>query len=111
MKNISKATHTPGPWKKLGRDIVSTKAIGSQAGDFFLVCNVGINTDCQTVEKCDANATLIAAAPELLAICKVMIAFLQTPIDLRAKDDLKVIILEMNQAIAKAEGRINKELR
>jgi hypothetical protein len=49
------AKHTPGPWRVFGYDIGT-----SPDETLAVVCAMDDNTD-------DANATLIAAAPDLLA--------------------------------------------
>jgi hypothetical protein len=56
--------HTPGPWTDDGHDGRDSLIIHSQWGE---VARVGANGD---TSQRDANARLIAAAPELLAALK-----------------------------------------
>ena len=59
--------HTPGPWRAVGRDILSLHAYPRASGP--LVCTVDDNDDRFT----EADARLIAAAPDLLAACEVLL--------------------------------------
>ena len=60
-------------------------------------------TECSR-ERTEAKR-LAAAAPELLRASKALILFLETPMNLRAEDELKGIVLNLHQAIKKAEGK------
>lgn len=53
--------HTPGPWKAVGRDVLSMHAYPRASGP--LVCVVDDNDD----TRWPADSALIAAAPDLLA--------------------------------------------
>lgn len=55
----AKVTHTPAPWTANDSKVFSSYNI--EDGD-FMICRV----DGETYEVADANARLIAAAPELL---------------------------------------------
>jgi hypothetical protein len=58
------STHTPGPWTALldtPRYTAGIHYISIEAGDLFLVKTCG-----RSLEEAQANAHLIAAAPELL---------------------------------------------
>lgn len=86
----TKTQHTPGPWKfELG-----TKTIRSIPENYWLA----------TMDSWDgavdhgANATLIAAAPDLLAACKDAMAALQY-------HGHYGDCIALEAAIAKAEGR------
>jgi hypothetical protein len=98
--------HTPGPWKVGARSC----EWNSPASPYLhvdgdrgpLVAKVRMRQDMDTLggEECLANARLIAAAPDLLAACKMIASFAVsweplTPGDIRVVTD----------AIAKAEGR------
>lgn len=84
--------HSQGPWEAVIKD----------DGSFFIIA-----ADCMAVtgrdacapypERSKANATLIAAAPDLLAMLKVA----QFWLDVDGRFDMQGI----NAAIAKAEGR------
>lgn len=67
---MSTKTHTPGPWEYHNSgfcDVVYTR--GEKLGDGDRICEMyGPNTE--------ANARLIAAAPELLEACKAVFAAL-----------------------------------
>lgn len=92
--------HTKGPWKLDGRDVLGVASDGT----FRCVCS-----PVRGGTEADANARLIAAAPELLAACKqgdaelaVCASFLDQP----ATDPLAWIDGVRNRlhdAIAKAE--------
>jgi len=106
--------HTPGPWKH--------NAIPSRQGDplkFSLACAVWANdvpvcttrfgvgkwleTDAQTQ---DANARLIAAAPDLLEACKRLLAGEATLTGESAGDvENWNAYRQIEAAVAKAEGR------
>lgn len=100
---MSESKHTPGPWKAYGFMITG--------GDFRQVadCNMPVGTpgreEDATVDEDQANARLIAAAPDLLAACEMLISdpseeWSQTEFDRRigAARDLA------RAAVAKAKG-------
>jgi hypothetical protein len=67
------ATHTPGPWHYTLADETSS---GGVYGNEKCVCDIipkelQVAYDCEEVEIANANARLIAAAPELLEQCKL----------------------------------------
>lgn len=78
---MSAAQHTAGPWKVDGDDIIERTGNlrgvyiaqdsegGGRIGQTFANCLV------TTDEECRANAALWAAAPELLAACKLWMAY------------------------------------
>ena len=76
MTTAEKAKHTPGPWRILHGsygDRSSTKVIGAN-GDGTSVAECRNVNRPQTEEQIalqDANARLIAAAPELLHACEL----------------------------------------
>ena len=90
--------HTPGPWtwgKPRGEDPIGAIF----AADRTIVLNLGDGTDyyptAGTMPK-EANARLIAAAPELLEAIKLLLS---------SSHDYQTGIAEAEAAIAKAEGR------
>ena len=99
--------HTPSPWFREsdinddGSDwILVTK-------DYELIADLRLDSGLNPVSENeqDANAFLIAAAPELLAAChKLFDADLAVEEDER-KHQLKLARLLAAEAIAKAEGR------
>lgn len=103
MKNITiKAEHTPGPWRQgtpggKAMDTVFTHDGGS------IVCEV--NTSAPEPGEREANARLIAAAPELLGVCKDILKFIirsrpQTLMESQNKDAARRILV---LAIAKTK--------
>lgn len=107
------AQHTPGPWFPLFEqeddfDGIRIEAWGRE--DFVEVANVPVDYDDR--EQREANARLIAAAPELLAVCRAMIPRNICLNNGNVRDDL-VVPLDVTMgelrrvaaAIAKAEGR------
>ena len=56
------AAHTPGPWRS---NDFSSSVYGYIFGDNQAICRVFLDGD-----ECEANARLIAAAPDLLDACK-----------------------------------------
>lgn len=100
----AKPPHTPGPWEWLGETVAnnrnenSTQIIsryddGSVRGT---LAQVGRDGGTYEKDEAQANARLIAAAPDLLAALKEVAAFLP-----KAHKLAKVY----NAAIAKAGGR------
>jgi hypothetical protein len=104
---MDESKHTPGPWY-VG---INESVIDSPAGEKFL----GIGTDgertiCRVSQLAtqdaedEANAQLIAAAPDLLIACQRALNW----IELHAGEDWgKKIQERMRNAIAKAEGTDN----
>lgn len=86
-----KSKHTPGPW--IAENEVSCIKIWSRSNGRTVLARVGSNdTD-------EANARLIAAAPELLRLLGLLVrdTWRNSTLELRH---------ECERAIAKAEGRI-----
>lgn len=59
--------HTPGPWWVDGRDQFGTVVGFNRIGDYALIC-------CADPRQEEAFAALIAAAPDLLAALRRMVA-------------------------------------
>jgi hypothetical protein len=98
--------HTPGPWvlrPNPGDGIVSEHGgsdgyphtIGTVGG--YLIANV-----CQQAAETEANARLIAAAPDLLAALKTIAESWERGFNL---DEWRDAMDDAHSAIAKAEGR------
>jgi hypothetical protein len=92
--------HTPGPWKV---GIGSVRTVDVDENDFYqCVCETPFKTEINH-PTWEANARLIAMAPEMLDLLKRM--------DLRLSDrkklstETKHLFFEMKNVIAKAEGR------
>jgi len=90
-------TQTPGPWRKgHGSFIVSDNpAPGCQGSDDTEY--YGGHLICESVSS--ANARLIAAAPELLAACRSLVAAMGSDLH-----DLRLAHLDAQAAIAAATG-------
>lgn len=96
--------HTPGPWKYYWREDENYKGQADcgvysevRKGHAYSVCRAPRH---QSKEQWEADARLIAAAPDLLAALKVSRAFL-----LRLGASVEGATIEaIDAAIAKAEG-------
>lgn len=91
--------HTPGPWK------VEKTSTGNNITSYLLPYVAAVSDGLRARNgEGDANARLIAAAPELLDALRIMVGTSQNlNLDLNAKIEgaLKIAIA----AIAKAEGK------
>jgi hypothetical protein len=98
---MTDATHTPGPWL-LDGDKICTR----RGNEIARITRYGAWLDVGTPYGLknpigDANARLIAAAPDLLAACEEMAAQLGGGNDYTKWEDAKAKLLV---AIAKAQG-------
>lgn len=108
-KPVSEATHTPGPWRVKKKDGQSAyicsgdePRLGYSQWDGLAVV-YGSDDDPRIGSKVmSANASLIAAAPGLLAACEILLAR-ATPFANHWKDDPELV--EAYAAIAKARGQ------
>jgi hypothetical protein len=69
--------HTPGPW-----ELQAGRTFKTQSGEFFLSygkCPKTGKPDFSNFCELDANARLIASAPDLLAMLERVTAFLNDP--------------------------------
>ena len=83
------SAHTPGPWETSVNDEGQWDVCAEGGGDM-----VADLADCP--ESAEANARLIAAAPDLLAALKAVLATMATD---------HVAYFQTQRAIAKAEGK------
>ena len=83
--------YTPGPWK-----VVQAFGYQVRAADDCIVAKV--QTHCPLTSENPANAYLIAAAPDLLAACRVA---------LKVLEDQTAAIEPVRQALQEAVGRAN----
>jgi hypothetical protein len=96
--------NTPGPWEN---DDNRAGFITARGGPD--ICEVF--GESERAEECDFNQSLIAAAPELLAVCQAMAGDLQALLDgddfsgMSDAEMFGVMLRSLNAAIAKAEGR------
>lgn len=101
--------HTPGPWKANGPSPGNIKGF-DDGGDYAIISGGIIaeafhRIDDNTFVDAEANARLIAAAPELLATLKFALAEISDmTTDAFSKGADKEARDRMKQAIAKAEG-------
>lgn len=107
MKNTKTVTHTPGPWH-VNHNI--SVHIDSEDGRF--VAAVSADEDGNKPEdgyipyaEGEANAALIAAAPDLLAACMAASAYLTPPAS-RFPENRKAAAEMIEAAIHKAQGGI-----
>jgi hypothetical protein len=91
--------HTPGPWKRLQGMIVGNLHKGERGTEGDVVCLMKGYVD---YKNQDANARLIAAAPELLETLRFIVAATGTEPGMAI---YKAHIQQAEAAIAKAEGR------
>ena len=104
---MNNTTHTPGPW----RTIESTnKTMRTVVGPDFpgqgYIADVNLcrTNDAQDVDG-EANARLIAAAPELLEALNAASEWLNDMGCEHEEPDLSCVVCLVNAAINKAEGR------
>jgi len=67
---ITQAQHTPGPWAQGGAMSGETRIYAADGGEVA----VATRSDPKHRYAAEANARLIAAAPDLLAACEAMLA-------------------------------------
>lgn len=94
-------SHSPGPWKvEPYTDLTTRDGERIRAADGLLILNEVWGN---SLETCDANARLIAAAPELLALAKHILA-LETDPYLQGHPEWEAYLNEAQAAVWKAEG-------
>ena len=97
------AKHTRGPWRSFGS---STIYIEARLGDGWIqeVCSVGpTEADKGYGEQQQANARLIAAAPELLEALQWLVDLMPDP-ELDNDAVQRAQVIKARDAIAKATG-------
>jgi hypothetical protein len=97
---MSTREHTPGPWKRYGLTIYASQHYRNR---FSASLQAGIDADNKWTpyEELEANARLMASAPDLLAALKAIITWNNdTPWEDRVK-----LLDEAANLIARAEGR------
>jgi hypothetical protein len=99
-------THSPGPWTIDG-DRGAIVAQTPSDNEYHDVCSLWIDDPTEDeIERQIANATLIAAAPELLAALERMVRSAETDFDPLSEyaDATRDEITQARTAIAKAKG-------
>ena len=107
------ATFTPGPWHYTLADETSS---GGVYGGEKCVCDIipkelQVAYDCEEVEIANANARLIASAPELLEQCKLFEKVLEKLSEWQRIKDMKVCLDgadldrdKLREVLAKVDG-------
>lgn len=105
------STHTPGDWyahDQTGSHLQGTAPMYiSTRGDDGILCTLacvygsGEKEDSLESQECSANTKLIAAAPNLLDACRAARQRLYA----HQSPSTKEVALQLDEAIAKAEGR------
>ena len=107
--------HTPGPWRIQGAVTITGQPGGiprflvwpaeetetSVAEICEIDCQIEGNYTCDIAEA-EANARLIAAAPDMYAVCRALVQNQAVPCE--SLIDLRQITAQARAAIAKAEG-------
>jgi len=92
------STHTEGPWYVDPND--HPLYVRAPGGGTVAHCDEAFH-----IHRGDANARLIAAAPDLLAACKQMVSeFESIAVTLGADTSKNPVLVAARAAIAKAEG-------
>ncbi|QRF55335.1 hypothetical protein [Variovorax paradoxus] len=103
---MSAAQHTPGPWEANGPFVNSAAVIGIADCSRAAVAENWAGTDYATDEIAEANARLIAAAPELLNSLILMVRTHDEPAETLLQETKEMLWLEQARAvIAKATGQ------
>src|SRR3990167_164278 len=90
--------HTEGPWRIRHTSIGGHRAISDKNNkDIVVVTGIG-----EIEEEQDANARLIAAAPELLEALKLMVEQYGGMVDGGVEKNARISVEKAKQAIAKA---------
>jgi hypothetical protein len=96
-------THTPGPWLD-GQDQRGKKRVYAERHEIVRALSTHGTRKLPEAER-TANRRLIAAAPDMLAALKKMVADFEADIEGFDEDDVKYRAFETARAaIAKAEG-------
>lgn len=109
-EKVTEGSHTPGPWQVRAWSSHASTTVGIESTDrpgwFDVVAECSGVGARFTREQEDANARLIAAAPELLAALKAMDTALCDGFDTQSTRMAgRKALIDARAAIAKAEGR------
>ena len=98
------ATHTPGPWHVAGDAVYSGTRTekGGWVNSEQVFPRYVEDPASDTFQRLEANARLIAAAPELLEACEA--AFMQFEHNGDEAPEDRAILDQLQHAIAKARG-------
>ena len=98
---MSKAVHTPGPWAVSDQNSLDIEADGEK------IATTAITQDLNAYQQCQADAHLIAAAPELLAALETVTDWLETELedaDAHVRDNAGLTAALAILAKARGEG-------
>ena len=102
QKQPKQQGYTPGPWHiRNEKDNQGYRGVAVQSADGLCVANIVMDLH----DREQANARLIAAAPDLLAALKLAFVQLQGKCGAPFRDLVPTTWRQMEAAIAKAEGR------
>jgi hypothetical protein len=96
--------HTKGPWNTFEYQCRSVIGVARQGDDSFTICEVNPDLESeQGYQIAEANARLIAAAPDLLEACRLAVdAYAQGPDPRAVRFAMDSAIDYIRTAIAKA---------
>lgn len=98
--------HTPGPWSanftRLSGLAIGFHITDKKHGSLRPICEAYDKTGAMDPDEIDANARLIAAAPELLNALQVLLSLHDARVD--TADAWNISMEEARSAIAKATG-------
>jgi hypothetical protein len=103
---MSESKHTPGPWFVFGNGHCVGGPTGMMDADpnqktaGIAMCAMRLRTD----DENEANARLIASAPELLAACEELVADLLSHAKFGMNDSEVAMLKRAEAAIRKARG-------
>lgn len=98
----TKPQHTPGPWKYDGAGFGNIRPVKETGRN---IVYFGRAEGSEEFKERDANARLIAAAPDLLEACKLALERLR-PGNIRKDFSGHVAYAALGAAIHKAEGKL-----
>lgn len=96
-------THTPGPWTIAGEEHANV-IYGKDFVVADVYCHQPDEAGPRTDEEADANARLIAAAPELKDLLFHALHYVETPGDFTESERLE-LCEDIETLIARAEGK------
>ena len=104
---MNKTQHTPGQWhirypeRGIGKENCEKLTIGAETGIHVATIHTGTNHLGNPSKKAQANARLIAAAPEMLESLK----FCVEALEVESGELCQAHLQNARKAIAKAEGQ------
>lgn len=102
MSNETKTQHTPGPWRVRKDGSGRLARVSDETHEFDCVVTPSLHRDAELME---ANARLIAAAPELLSALKTIAGVVGDQLAEEHDDGSLYALAIALAAIEKAEGK------